>query len=517
MTNKPPQILLALALMTAVLGAHLFSQAPTISVVFSADRNPIPATAVAVLTWNAEGAASCTASGQANWTGSKPASGTAEFTVERDVTLVLECRNGARTGTASLALATLKTTFSLPSATPHWMSIPVDVDADGFQEIVMTTMDQRGPTELTPPTPIFVLGARDSLVTNMTGTLFPSGAPLVYSGKMVSGDFDGDGAVDLMSCDRGRSPGIQPPSDALGTLGIWRGKNQVFLQRDGRFVDVTAGYPDTIACHWGCSASTVDGPRGPASLVVSSFGLAPGFSQAYLLRWNGSRFDLTKHLAAKGLFDLWGWSAGGDFNGDGFGDVVGVRRVMWGGVQYLDATLPASKVEQAGFTFMRGTLVADFTGDGIQDLVRTSSLAEPTLAGARFALYPGARGTSLTEKLDAFPDVGTYNPSDFGNELNAVDVNFDGFLDIAEFGTVYTFGSPNRPPTAVWLNDGTGRFSLARWSDPMQSSGSGGCTLYQAYFLKTPDPRAFNLVLGSCAHNYMTRLVTPEFPLTFTR
>ncbi len=123
----------------------------------------------------------------------------------------------------------------------------------------------------------------------------------------------------------------------------------------------------------------------------------------------------------------------------------------------------------------------------------------------------------LAEKLDAFPDTGTYNPSDFGNELNAVDVNFDGFLDIAEFGTVYTFGSSQRSPTAVWLNDGTGRFSLARWSDPMQSSGSGGCTLHQAYFLKTPDPRAFNLVLGSCSHAYMTRTVTPEFPLTFTR
>jgi len=516
MTNKTPRILLAVAVTTAALGAHLFSQAPAISVAFSADRNPIPATAVSVLTWSAEGATSCTASGHTSWTGSKPASGTFEFTVARDVTLMLECRNGARTGTASLALTTLKTTFSLPSSTPHWMSIPVDVNADGFEEIVMTTMDQRGISEVTPPTPIYVLGARDSVVTDMTGTLFPSGAPLVYSGKMVSGDFDGDGTVDLMSCDRGRSPGTQPPVDALGTVPIWRGKNQVFLQRNGRFVDVTAGYPDTIACHWGCSASTVDGPRGPASMVISSFGLAPGFSQAYLLRWNGSKFDLTKYLAAKGVFDNWGWSAGGDFNGDGFGDVVGLRRVMWGGPQYQDGTVSASKVEQAGYTFMRGSLVADFTGDGIQDLVRTSGLEAPTLAGARFALYAGARGNSLAEKLDAFPDVGTYNLSDFGNELNALDVNFDGFLDIAEFGTVYTFGSVQRAPTSVWLNDGTGRFSQAHWSDPMQSV-AGNCALYQAYFLKTPDPRAFNLVLGSCSHDYLTRTVTPEFPLTFTR
>lgn len=508
---------LALAFATAALGATVVTQGQAIAVEFTASRNPVPVATSTLLTWNAEGATSCTASGHPNWNGTKPPSGTFEFTLQRDFTLTLECRNGARTGSAQLALTTIKATYTRPTSIHHWMSIPTDLDADGSEEIVMTTMDAGKVNEFTPATPIAVLAARDGLITDRSSTLFPSGVPRVFSGKMVSGDFDGDGLMDLMSCDRGRNAGTMPPGDSLGTLGIWRGKNQVFLQRGGAFADVTSAAPDTIGCYWGCSASSVDGPGRASSLVVSAFFPGPTYSGGYLLRWNGSRFDLTQYLAPRGSWDLWGWSQGGDFNRDGFGDVVGARRVLFGGPQYRDVALPLSKAEQAGFTFLRGSLAADFTGDGIQDLVRTSSLSDSTLSGVRFAMFAGAPGTGLAEKQDAFPDLAAYPMADFPNELNAVDVNFDGFLDIAAFGTVYSFSREFRPPTAVWLNDGTGRFTFARWSDVILPSDQTSCPQYQAYFLKTADPQVFNLVVGTCGGQYTSRPVTPAFPLTFTR
>ncbi len=395
------------------------------------------------------------------------------------------------------------------------MSVPADIDGDGNQEILMTTMDPGNVSQLTSPTPVYILGTAEGQVIDRSAELFGGTTPTMWSGKLLAADFDGDGAMDVMTCDRGRSAGPQPIWNQPLPEGVWSAQTQIFLQRSGVLVDYTSAYPRVIHSCNGASAGNIDG-SGKATIVSNNWRKVPDWMAAYLLRWNGAAFDVVLNLTNQD--QGWGWTETADFDLNGFADVVGLEsgKVLWGGGPGLEGVRPLepSVVQRAGYTFWRGTLSGDFTGDGYPDLITTSSLGGPTLAGTRFALYAGGPNRTLAEKVDAFPAIATYNASDFGHLLTSLDVNFDGFTDIAMFGNVYTFNSPQRPPTAVWLNDGTGRFTLARWSDQLESS----CqleTLWQAYFLKTPDPKAFNLVVGGCGKQYFTRTVTEASPLTF--
>lgn len=435
-----------------------------------------------------------------------------------------------RVGTAALLLCALgaqtqtqsnPSTYTLPSHLAQWMAVPADIDGDGQQEIVTTTMDPGQVNQLTAPTQIMILGVEGSRITDRTAALFGGQPPLSYSSRPAVGDFDGDGQLDLMICDRGRNFGPQPPYGTSGTVGVWRAQNQVFLQRNGVLVDHTAVYPQTIACSWGCSAGDVD-RSGRASIVVNAFGPVPGFPSGYLVKWDGAKFSKTLDLRPERQLQDKGFTVAADFNRDGVGDAVWGDRILWGGGTALAnlKSIPRSQVEADGYTFGRGAIAADFTGDGRPDLVKISSRAEPSLAGARFALFTSNGAMELAEKVDAFPALSTYRDSDFGNDTNVLDVNFDGALDIVAFGAVYAFdgstpGPGNqRPPTAVWLNDGTGRFTLRQWSDRVQAGQT--CAFYEAYFLKSADSSAYNLVVGGCGKRYAGRTVTPADPITFT-
>lgn len=67
----------------------------------------------------------------------------------------------------------------------------------------------------------------------------------------------------------------------------------------------------------------------------------------------------------------------------------------------------------------------------------------------------------------------------------------------------------------MWLNDGTGRFSIADWSDAIQSSQS--CNFSQSFFLKAAAPETYQIVFGGCGKRYVTRTVTKQQPLRFTK
>jgi hypothetical protein len=83
-------------------------------------------------------------------------------------------------------------------------------------------------------------------------------------------------------------------------------------------------------------------------------------------------------------------------------------------------------------------------------------------------------------------------------------------------GWVYTsFSGAFQPPTAVWLNDGTGRFQQARWSDSIQTFAT--CDNTQAFVLGTANPKEFHLIFGGCGLGYTARTVNEARPLTFSQ
>lgn len=75
----------------------------------------------------------------------------------------------------------------------------------------------------------------------------------------------------------------------------------------------------------------------------------------------------------------------------------------------------------------------------------------------------------------------------------------------------------------MWLNDGAGRFTLAHFTDRLhESSVCGGerGRFQSVFFMKTPDPMAYNMMIGGCYPGaehvaYTVRTVTPDDPLTW--
>jgi hypothetical protein len=510
--------------------------APTVSI--SVDRADVAPGVATSVTWSSTNATSCQASG--DWSGTKGTSGTESVTITKDVTLTLKCSNATGSGSASAAVTAIKSTFQLPKSLAKWRATAGDIDGDGDQEILLPTLDTAGLYAATPATPLYVLGVANQRVVDRTPTLFPRGAPKLFSGRVFFGDFDGNGKTDVYTCDRGRdvgNAGVTVPENSPNLVnGSWVSQSQVFLQgSDGTFTDNTSAFPKVLQDSWGCSAGDID-KSGRATIVQTTWGAQQGYPAAWSAKWNGTSFAKTRDLlpqfpnSAQNNSKLWGWSATADFDKNGYADIIGTNTVLWNDASGGTMTaLPPSALDLAGYTFRRGSAIADFNRDGYADVVIVSSKPPSSSEGeARFVLYIGGANKSITEKTGAFPAVSTYKPSDFGVEIEAIDINFDGLDDIVTFGHVYLFQGTDREPRAVWLNNGDGTFRLQHVSDELEGAvGCPGATAgslkyFESYYLKTKDSKAFNYVISGCrtdtggAPAYVARTVTPAHPLTFS-
>jgi hypothetical protein len=418
--------------------------------------------------------------------------------------------------------------FRLGTGHGMWNTTSGDIDGDGEDELIIATLDGGRVTELTFKTPLYIVSVIDNKVVDRSTELFDT-RPTSWNTTLTTGDFDADGRLDLLLCDRGRNVGPNPPPGDVLIDGVRGAQNEVLLNRGGK-LRLTDGFPRMVTSSWGCSSGDVD-RSGRATIAMMSW-YAKGVDAAFLLTWDGaSRFIQTRTLPAPTGSGGWGATATADFDGNGFADISGGRQVFWNGPGVLTGSQPLAQsvVEKQGYTFWRSTLTADFTGDGLPDLVKLTNLTEPSLAELRFAMYAGDRRLGLVEKIDAFPAITAYGYNDFGSRAVAVDLNFDGALDIAGHGWTEGQGcrprapgeicvpmsGGERPPTAVWLNDGTGRFRQARWSDSIQSFAT--CDRSEAYFLPTRDPKKYNVIWGNCGNGYVGRSVTEARPLIFTQ
>lgn len=414
-----------------------------------------------------------------------------------------------------------------------WFGATGDLDGDGAEELILSTVDDS--TRVTEPLPTYIFGVADGTLSDRSAAMFGTTVRQWSVRTIVTGDFNGDGRKDLFLCNEGRKPVDPALKTNPRTPGIWGEQSQVWFADGDHLVERTSTLPQSVAfCH-GASAGDLD-KSGRDTIVMNTVGGVnndsggyPPYSPTYLMKWNGSTFAWTNPFppgTGTRFGKPWGFTtATADFNGDGFADIAGDVGVLLGGAAALQERALTPSAVETTYAAYNGTVVGDVNRDGLPDVVKIQS-TKAGLAGAVFALYLGDRSGGLREKVDAFPAA--YDITAFGIDASIVDINFDGAPDITVFGRTYALG-PSYPagttlhltPNAVWLNDGSGRFSLARFTDSLVSAsvcnGTRGA-FRDAYFLKTADPGAFNLVAGVCVPGstpLVTRKVTVAAPLTF--
>jgi plastocyanin len=81
---------------------NIASAKPTLT--FSASPTTVTAGQTVQLTWSADSATTCTASGSSTWSGNEPVSGTASVAISADVTLMLTCTGTGGSVTQSVAI-----------------------------------------------------------------------------------------------------------------------------------------------------------------------------------------------------------------------------------------------------------------------------------------------------------------------------------------------------------------------------------------------------------------------------
>lgn len=417
-------------------------------------------------------------------------------------------------------------------------STVADLDGDGNQEVIISTIVAPPSDATQPPTPIYIYGVVNGTLVDRSTQFFGSKRPTSwYTRTLVTGDFNGDGQRDLFACNQGRMVSDLSLKTNPRTQGYYGEQSQVWFGENGTLVDRTSTLPQSVAfCH-GASAGDLD-HSGRDSIIMNTVGgvnagdtgAYPPYPPTYILKWDGTQFAWSNPFppgTGTNLGKPWGFStATADFDKDGFADVVGSWAVLWGGAGGPQGRpLSASPIE-TDYPQYNGTVVADLNGDGFPDVVKINA-TKAGILGARFSLFLSDGHGGMFEKPDAFPSIATYGVEEFGADASAVDVNFDGFPDLVILGATYSDGGNYPPgtvlhktPSAIWLNDGTGRFTLAHFTDDLVASsvcgGKGG--FQRAYFLKTPDPKAFNFVaavcpVGSTKMTFTSRTVTPAAPL----
>ena len=382
-----------------------------------------------------------------------------------------------------------------------------DVNNDGYDDIIIGA-----PFKSNAQGAIYVIyGGKNQDFSNLdlssqsldpstTGFMITGEAASGYFGYSVSnsGDINYDGYADIFIGAPGREE----------VYVIYGGEKSSMSNIDLSSVTLdpaTTGFTlkgSVSGDYFGCSvnsAGDID-KDGYDDLIIGAWKKNDNRGAAYVV-YGGkksimSNIDLSKvtlkpattgfTLQGKVAGDEFGFSvsSAGDFNNDGYDDVIvgavnvgggqGAAYIIYGGKKSAMANIDLSKVTldpaKTGLEIV-GDVVGDRFGasvscagdinkDGYDDVLIGADKKDPYSQGAAYAIYGGAKSTlsnmqlskvTLDPATNGFVIIGSYQGAEFGNSISSGDINNDGVSDFligawteeTSPGFAYTFVSGN--------------------------------------------------------------------------
>jgi hypothetical protein len=347
-----------------------------------------------------------------------------------------------------------------------------DVNGDGHADVVIGAIYYDPATEKGK---VFVYLGTDTGLAALPVWSYEGTATYYHLGRDVgtAGDVNGDGYSDvIVSTDigggwayvfHGNASGVDPDY-------AWRYQGGPYNHSYGYAAatagDVNAdGYADVVVSDPGYADPDVD-----EGTVYLYYGSSSGLSTSHV-----------QHVGLDIADSHFGSSIGtaGDVNGDGMSDLIVGAPVQedtavdegYAYVFYADRDIPAmwanwaDESNQAGANFASSLASGDFNGDGYSDLVAGApamDAAGTTDGGAVSVYYGSSTGT------DANPEWSHYELQSYGNFGASVacagDVNGDGYDDLLVAAPRWDGGQTDEGHAMVFLGSSTGLEATASWT-----------------------------------------------------
>ena len=341
--------------------------------------------------------------------------------------------------------------------------VAADLDGDGVTDLAVTSPGESPENERGTGSVTVLWGDREQGLTGAGATLLaPGDSGYLVGRNLTVGDFNGDGAADLL-LNRGMRGGHSVLFGPFDRDGTWAEEQVIDLNEDEDLVSVTAGDLD------GDGRDDLVAFRGFEEMARTA------------VYYRGTDSGLTRDRT---LTDLKGANgAVGDFDGDGYGDLAvrtvpggvledlpydhGTVQIIYGGedgpstrtATFTQNTAGVPGVNEDGDQFGATLTAGDVNGDGLDDLlvgVPEEDIDDRVDAGAAVQLLGSPKGlttegaTNLDLDTEGVPAEAAAGDR-FALALRLLDFDGDGRADLAS-------GVPGR-------NGGTGALAVLPGSD----------------------------------------------------